>query len=325
MDVSVIICTRNEGAMLPRTVASVLTATAFPSFEVVVVDDGSTDGSTDALPADARVRLVRGEELGLPAARNLGAAHARGDVVVFLDAHCEVSPNWLDVLTAALDAPDVAVVGPAFTALDSDDPYRGCGMTWVNDRLETAWFAAPGPAAPAEVPFAPGGCQAWRTETFAAVGRFDEGMTRWGFEDIEICLRAWLLGYRVLGAPAATVAHHFRTERAFVVEDEGVLHNYLRMLHLHLAPEREARCTEAVGAYPGLQEAQVLVAAGDAPDLRAELEAVRVRDDGWFLRTFTPHLGVAGVTGRRAGGAPRRAASACASPRGGRGAARRPN
>lgn len=290
---SVVVCTRNEGAMLRRTVASVLDMTAYPSIEVVVVDDGSTDGSCEDLPTDPRVRLVRGRELGLPAARNLGAAEASGAYVVFLDAHCEVSTNWIDVLVAALQPPDVAVVGPAFTALDSDDPYRGCGMTWVSDRLETAWFAAPRPVPPAEVPFAPGGCQAWRADTFAAVGRFDEGMTRWGFEDIEISLRAWLLGYRVLGAPEAEVAHHFRLERAFTVEDAGVLHNYVRMLHLHLAPERIERFMAALGPYPGLDDALQTVTGGDAGELRAELEAVRVRDDDWFLRTFTPHLEVA--------------------------------
>jgi GT2 family glycosyltransferase len=287
---SVVIAARNEGEMLRRTVASVLNDTAYAAVEVVVVDDGSTDGSCGGLDGDGRVRVVRGRELGAPGARNLGAAHARGEYLVFLDAHCRVSANWLDVMLAALEPPDVAVVGPTFTKLDAPEP-RGCGMTWVSPRLETAWIVPPEDERPSEVPLAPGGCQAYRARTFGLVGRFDEGMTRWGFEDVEICLRAWLLGYRVVGAPRATVAHHFRDRRNFDVPPEGVLFNFLRLIHLHFAPWRIEEAIRALGPYPGIDDALARLARSDVLDLRAELEAVRVRDDDWFFALLAPSIG----------------------------------
>jgi GT2 family glycosyltransferase len=244
------------------------------------------------------VRVVRGRELGAPGARNLGAAQARGEYLIFLDAHCRVSANWLDVLTRALAPPDVAIAAPAITRLDAPTP-RGCGMTWISPRLETAWIE-PVDDRPAAVPFAPGGCQAFRAETFRRVGRFDAGLTRWGFEDIEISLRAWLLGYRVVGAPAATVAHHFREERAFEVTDFGILFNYLRLVHLHFAPWRVQRAVAAIGPYPSLGRALEQLSRSDVLALRAELEAVRVRDDDWFFAVMAPQ--VAGLARRDAGG-----------------------
>ena len=290
---SVVIPTCNEGELLAMTVASVLNDSAYPNVEVVVVDDGSADGSTAALAQlDDRVRVLRGELLGLSRARNWGAAHASGDVLVFLDAHCRVFGGWLKELVAALAAPDVALVGPAFCSLESDE-RRGCGMTWVNDELDTAWFELTDMSDHFEVPLLPGGCHAFRAETFRQLGRYDEGMTRWGFEDIEVSVRAWLLGYRILGVPRALVAHHFRDARLFEVTQEGVLYNYLRLIYLHFSPRRIAHLLAAMGA--GTEVGSVLWALmqSDIMELRRELEAVRPRDDDWFFATFAPGLPVA--------------------------------
>jgi GT2 family glycosyltransferase len=289
---SVVIPSCNEGQLLAMTVASVLADSAYPNLEVVVVDDGSTDASTAPLVTDDRVRLLRGERLGLSRARNWGAEEATGDVLVFLDAHCRVSVGWLNELVGALAAPDVALVGPAFCSLESDD-RRGCGMTWVNDQLDTAWFELTEPKEPFEVPLLPGGCQAFRAETFAQLGRYDEGMTRWGFEDIEISVRAWLLGYRILGVPGALVAHHFREQRVFEVTQEGVLYNYLRLLYLHFSPRRIAHLLAEMGSETEMGSVLGALMQSDILELRRELEAVRPRDDDWFFATFAPTLPVA--------------------------------
>ncbi len=286
---SVVIAARNEGDLLRATVASVLEDTSYPDLEVVVVDDGSTDGGPDALPADARVRVLRLGGAGLSKARNAGAALAIGEYLVFLDAHCTVSSDWLEALIEALGPAGVAVAGPSVTPLDAPGPLA-CGMTWVNRRLETAWFDPPGGDLPYEVPFVPGGCQAYKARTFELVGRFDEGMRLWGYEDIEICVRAWLLGYRVAGAPAATVAHLFKEQRDFEVPVYGVLVNYLRLVHLHFAPWRVEAATRAIGDYPSLGRALREVRTAELLERRAELEAVRVHDDDWFFETFMPRL-----------------------------------
>lgn len=284
---SVVIPTLNEGAMLHMTVDSILSQTAYPSFELIVLDDGSTDGSCDryAAPADARLRLVRSAGRGVARARNLGEAHARGSYVVFIDAHCRVSPNWLDEFVTALAQPQVAVVGPCFTRLESPTP-RGCGVTWQDLTLDQIWFEPRHEERAYAVPLTPGGCQAFRRETFAAIGRYDEGFTRWGSEDVELCLRAWLLGYEVRVCPQAVVAHHFREARNFEVHDPDILYNFLRMIHMHFSPGRIRGVLKAIAHNPHIEQALDRLYQSDIFELRHALALQRQRSDDWFFDCF---------------------------------------
>ncbi|WP_431283644.1 glycosyltransferase family 2 protein [Humitalea sp. 24SJ18S-53] len=287
---TVVIPTLNEGALLHMTVDSIRDRTRGPDYEVVIVDDGSTDGSTERYRGgDARIRVVDGGGLGVARARNLGAARALGEWVVFLDAHCEVSETWLDRMALALADPQVALVGPCFTRLREAAP-RGCGVAWVDHALETNWYEPLDVADAYDVPLTIGACQAFRTATFHAIGRYEEGFTSWGSEDLEICLRAWLLGYRVQGDPVATVAHYFRETRNYEVDEHVVTCNVLRMLFLHFSAPRIRRVLRAVGGVMGLDRALDAVCGSDVFQVRAALEAVRQRDDDWYCRAFAPGL-----------------------------------
>lgn len=288
---SVVIPALNEGRMLHMTVENVLRQSGSPSFEVVIVDDGSSDGSADRYRGcGERVRVVDGGQLGVARARNLGAQHALGEHLVFLDAHCRVSPGWLDRFAAALADPDVAIAGPAFTRLWQSEP-RAAGMTWINDMLDLAWFLVPDAGdAPYEVPISPGGCQAFRASTFRQLGGYEECFARWGCEDVEVCMRAWMLGYRVVVDPSITVAHFFRETRDFDVADEDVLFNLLLLAELHFSPARRDRFVALLGDQPHLATAQRQLALSDAAHRRAHLDARRLHDDAWFLARFAPEI-----------------------------------
>ena len=290
---SVVIPSCNEGEMLDMTVRSILESENRIPFEVVIVDDGSTDGSCDRFRngAIAGVHVVDGGGLGVARARNFGAAQTAGDMIVFLDAHCEVSRHWLDGLAAAMAAPDVAIVSPAFTRLRESYPV-GLGMGWATPRLDLEWFApANGMDRPYEIPIAPGGCQAYPAATFRALGKFDDGFARWGSEDAEISLRAWLLGYRVVAQPNVRVAHWFRDTRAFDVDQTDVAFNLLRMVRLHFTEPRLSRIVDSIRAMaPVVADAEQRLDATDVEVLRNELLAVRERDDAWFCDTFFPRL-----------------------------------
>ncbi|MBS0560557.1 MAG: glycosyltransferase [Proteobacteria bacterium] len=281
---SVVIPTLNEGSLLAMTTNSILAGTRGAEYEIIVVDDGSTDGSTDFYLRypNPHVRVVRGGGLGVARARNLGAAAARGEYVVFLDGHCRVSPNWLARFAEALSVPDVAVVGPTFTKLAQPTP-RGCGMFWADWALSQHWFEPLDREPPYQVPLTTGACQAFRRDVFMAIGQYDDGFTRWGSEDVEICLRAWLLGYRVAVDPAVTVAHHFRESRAYEVDDVEITFNFLRMLHMHFSAPRIARVIARLGNNPFVAPALEMIEASDVFAVRAELDASRTRDDGWFF------------------------------------------
>lgn len=265
---SVILPCLNEGAMLSMTVESIAQHAGDVPCEVVVVDDGSTDGSVDGLRA-ARppgVRLVRGGGLGVARARNLGARHARGRNLVFMDAHCRVSPGWLDQFSTLLDDPAVGMCGPSFTKLETPVP-SGCGMYWADYTLDPCWFETPAEQGSYNAPLTTGACQVLRRDTFLEMGQYDPGFTRWGFEDVEMCLRAWLLGYRVAVDPAVTVAHYFRESRDnYDVDDGEVTYNFLRMIDLHFSPTRIRRVREAVRDNPHVASAQERLADSDVFD-----------------------------------------------------------
>jgi glycosyltransferase involved in cell wall biosynthesis len=288
---SIVIPSLNEGTMLAMTTNSILTQTRYPHYEIIVVDDGSTDGSTahyERYP-NPYIRLVRTAGRGVARARNLGAKHARGEFLVFVDAHCRVSPNWLDGFTEVLSQPLVGVAGPSFTRLEEPAP-RGCGMFWADHALDQHWYEPQDDQGPYVVPLTTGACQAFRHQNFLQIGRYQEGFTRWGFEDVEICLRAWLLGFCVAVNPAITIAHHFRESRGYEVDDVDVTENFLRMLHLHFSPARIQRVLAGVAGNPFLAQALERMQGGDVFDIRRELERKRLHDDEWFFAHIHPAL-----------------------------------
>ena len=286
---SIVIPTLNEGTMLAMTTNSILTRTAYANYEIIVVDDGSTDGSADFYERyfNPYIRLIRTGGQGVARARNLGAQHARGEFLVFLDAHCSVAPDWLDGFAEVLSHPDVGVAGPCFTKLKTPSP-RGCGMFWADYSLEQHWYEPVNGSPPYEVPLTTGACQAFRLRNFLALGRYEDGFTRWGFEDVEMCLRAWLLGYRVVVNPSITVAHHFRESRGYEVDDVEVTYNFARMLHLHFSEARIRKVLEALAGNPFVQAAVARLHQSDIFDIRRALEASRVHDDDWFFERINP-------------------------------------
>jgi glycosyltransferase involved in cell wall biosynthesis len=96
---SVIIPLFNKGRYIVRTIDSVLTQT-FPDFEIIVIDDGSTDDGPALVRhiQDPRIRLIQQENAGAAVARNTGVSHARSDLIAFLDADDEWSPLHLETL-----------------------------------------------------------------------------------------------------------------------------------------------------------------------------------------------------------------------------------
>ena len=102
---SVILPTFNRADSLKRALDALLRQTAMPgSYEVVVVDNNSTDGTATvvALINDPRLRLIAESRQGLSFARNAGLAAARGDIVAFTDDDVEVAPDWVETIIASL-------------------------------------------------------------------------------------------------------------------------------------------------------------------------------------------------------------------------------
>lgn len=197
MTVSVVIPTYNRAGPVVDAVRSVL-AQRFEDFELIVVDDGSTDDTAARLAAipDVRLRYVRGSHAGVSAARNLGVRRATGSLVSFLDSDDQWCPDKLACEVAVLaEHPDV-------DAVFSDLEKRHGERVFPSFMRQTAVFSRRLPATPGgvlrleprelrlclleEVPIKPSALTL-RRRAFDQVGGFDETWS--SSEDWELLLR----------------------------------------------------------------------------------------------------------------------------------------
>lgn len=283
--VSIVVVSRNEGAMLLRTVET-LSATMPASAEVVVVDDDSSDGSVQAVTARwPDVRIVRhSPHVGVARARNSGAAATTGELIVFSDAHVAPSGGWLELLAKAASRPGVGAVGPTVTHL-SGHAGAGRGLTWVNTALNLRWLSGGGDS-PLPVPLLCGCFLAMTRETFERSRGFDERFARYGGEDTELCVRLWRLGLACLVEPRAMVAHRFGGPRAQTVPPEDGIYNRLRIGSLHFDPPRLATLRQTLGRSQAFSAADARLVASDVRERRAALDAAAVVDADWFFSRF---------------------------------------
>ncbi len=300
---SIIIPSRNEGPMLKQTIDFIRRTPTHLPYEIIAVDDGSTDGSFAWISAcDApQLRLAQTASRGIVAARNLGASLATGDMLVFCDAHIDVEPYWLDEFVRVMDVYGAAAVTPAFKNLDHDNPlyrrmllyaaahsakiqYRMCGRTF-HKLSSLAWM--PRNDAPFETPVLAGGCWAVRTEVFRAVDGYEEAFRGYGGEEEEISLKLWLRGYTLYATPLTCVAHQFRFSAPYTIQLADVLHNrlYTALCHFDdgrvqrlLAEQKQPEC--ALAAYDEVFTPE------NIEKVRLDRFAKRVRDDDWFFAHF---------------------------------------
>jgi glycosyltransferase involved in cell wall biosynthesis len=287
--VSVVIPSYNEGENLVDTVGCILDHASSEDFEIVVVDDGSTDGSGERVSwlfgSNGQTRVLQTPGLGVAGARNLGAQAAQGDVLIFLDAHSYTPPGWIAALITPLVDPQVGMVGPAFASLQHGNDVQGLGVMWRDASLEIEWLPRRSEK-PYPVPLLTGGCQVIRRSDFQKLGGYDSGMTRWGSEDQKLSLRTWLMGYQLVVQPQAVIYHLFRERHPYVVEESKVLYNRLRMALLHLSLDRIGRIIDYHKGMPGFSQSVVLLLESDVMTQRRQLEQIRQRDNGWFFAQF---------------------------------------
>jgi GT2 family glycosyltransferase len=218
---SIVIVTRNGVEHTRRCLDSVARCTRTPH-EVIVVDNGSTDGTRRELEARASkapgLRLVwNADNRGFAAANNQGLAIARGDVLVALNNDVIVTDGWLERLVAVLEEhPNAGIVGPT-TNRASGPQVVPVGYTTLSEMEAHAREVSRGHAGESvEARRLVAFCWAMRRSLVDRIGGFDERFETGNCEDDDFCLRAAQAGYRMRIARDCFVHHEgsatFRAE-----------------------------------------------------------------------------------------------------------------
>jgi GT2 family glycosyltransferase len=160
-----------------------------------------------------------------------------------------------------------------------------CGQRIAELNLRLEWLPWQ-QHAPHPVPTLGGGFMAMRRELLDDTGGFDEGMAQWGSEDVELCIRYWLLGYEVWVVPDVTVLHYFRATNPLKLRPGIVTHNVLRVALLHFNKARIARVTAELQKGADFGQALAHAVESDVWQQRAALAGRRVRNDDWLFEQF---------------------------------------
>ena len=201
--VSVVVASYNGGRTLKACLESLL-ALNYPDFEVILVDDGSTDTTPQIASLIPRVRCLRHEKnLGLSAARNTGIAATTGEIVAFTDSDCRADEDWLYYLVSDLLASDFAGMGGPNLLPPEDSAVAAAVMV--------------SPGGPAHVMLSdrqaehiPGCNMAFFKSALASVGGFDPLFRKAG-DDVDLCWRLQQAGHKIGFSPAAFVWHYRRS------------------------------------------------------------------------------------------------------------------
>jgi glycosyltransferase involved in cell wall biosynthesis len=222
---TVALCTHNHKERLLRTLRGLVQLHRPASrWELVIVDNASTDGTSDLLAAndwrtsDMTVKVVREQKLGLSNARNRAIQEATGEYIVFIDDDETPDPHWLSAYERAIltERPDAMGGRIEVAFVDGERP------SWLQDELLgfLGKLDHGGIARAITDPRTPifGGNFAFRRETFARIGLFDaalgrKGVANVGGEDVEMYRRMIDMGCNVWWVPDAIIHHRIQADK----------------------------------------------------------------------------------------------------------------
>jgi O-antigen biosynthesis protein len=212
--VSVVVCAYNAERTLDDCLAS-LEHLRYPSYEVIVVNDGSNDRTAEIMARYDYIRAIHFEKnRGLSAARNAGMEAAVGDIVAYTDSDCVADPDWLTYLVATFESTGFAAVGGPNLSPPEDSLVASCVAVSPGGPLHVLLNDQ-------EAEHVPGCNMAFRREVLEDIGGFDP-MYRAAGDDVDVCWRLQDGGHRIGFSPSAVVWHYRRnTVRAYLRQQRG--------------------------------------------------------------------------------------------------------
>lgn len=283
--VSLIIPVKNEGIHIKNTIESIMAAKTKIPYEIVVVDDGSTDNCCDFIRSNEgwnHIKLIKTIGLGSAMARNRGAEISKGEYLIFCDAHLTFEENWIDHLLEPILKGEADAVNPGIGDTVQRDNI-GYGYTW-DHKLEPKWNV--GKKEAFFSPLLAGGCLAVTKKAFLDVGGFEKGFKVWGREDEEFSIKLWLFGYRCIVEPSVTIHHLFRPSAPpFQITWDDINWNLLRMAYSHFNLDRINKCKSLI-KYSDAIELEKQLLDSNIMEQRHNYLSRRKYDDDWYMEKF---------------------------------------
>ncbi len=215
ISVSVIMPTRNRAALLEDALDSILKQNFAGQFELIVVDDGSTDSTANLLrriqkERGMRLRFVSQPNRGPASARNRGLDLARGEIVAFTDDDCEAAPDWLEKISSGYESdPMLAGTGGQTFPAEKGNIFSRF--------LDFCVMRKPCQEDNGMILYILTNNCSFRKAMIEDVGRFDEKIPVPGGEDVDLCMKLRDKGCHFSYTPEARVVHHHLvTTRGFV-------------------------------------------------------------------------------------------------------------
>jgi GT2 family glycosyltransferase len=210
--ISVVVCSYNGSGTIRDCCAGLLQL-EYPDFEVIVVDDGSRDG-TASIAREYGFRVISTDNCGLSSARNTGLAAATGEIVAYIDDDAWPDPDWLKYLAATFRCEEFVGVGGPNLPPPGDGPIAACVANAPGGPLHVL-------LSDREAEHIPGCNMAFRKSALEAIGGFDPQFRTAG-DDVDICWQLQERGGRIGFHPAAVVWHHRRNSvRAYLRQQVG--------------------------------------------------------------------------------------------------------
>ncbi|KAJ1349214.1 Polypeptide N-acetylgalactosaminyltransferase 3 [Parelaphostrongylus tenuis] len=306
---SIIIVFHNEAwTTLLRTLHSVINRSPHHLLEeIILIDDLSDrdflkeplDEYIKRFPIQTRITHLK-QRSGLIRARLTGSEMARGSILLFLDAHVEVTQGWLEPLLERVAGDKKRVVAPIIDVI-SDDTFEyvtASDTTWggFNWHLNFRWYPVPkremlrrngDHSSPIQTPTIAGGLFAIDKEFFYDIGSYDEGMQVWGGENLEISFRVWMCGGLLEIHPCSRVGHVFRKQTPYTFPGGTA-----KVIHHNAARTAEVWMDEYKQFFYKMVPSARHVDPGDLSSRQRLRVNLQCKSFEWYLRNIYPEAPV---------------------------------